>query len=286
MLAANGDTKFRARQVVANGLRFRVIDEGQGPAVLLLHGFPDTSYLWRHQIPALVAAGYRALAPDLRGRGETEMPTRVEDYGLRLMVQDVAALLDALSVERAHVIGHDWGAALAWLVASLLPQRVDHLVVISVGHPATRSQPTLDQLQKGWYQLLFQFEGTAEKHLQQDDWYLLKELGQGAGDQELYMADLTKPGALTAALNWYRANLSPERLLSSPPALPKVQAPTLGIWSSGDLYLTEDRMLRSAAYVSGHWEYVRIEDASHWIPLDQPARLNRLSLEFLASSGT
>jgi len=81
--------------------------------VLPLHGFPDTSYLWRHQIPALVDAGYRTLAPDLRGRGRTEMPTRVEDYTLRLLVQDVAALLDALGVERAHVIGHDWGAGLA-----------------------------------------------------------------------------------------------------------------------------------------------------------------------------
>lgn len=239
LLAANGDGQFRARQVVANGLRFLVIDEGQGPAVLLLHGFPDTSHLWRHQIPVLVAAGYRALAPDLGGRGETEIPTRVEDYALRLMVQDVAALLDALGIERAHVVGHDWGAALAWLIASLLPQRVDHLVVISVGHPATRSRPTLEQLQKSWYQFLFQFEGTAEELLQQDDWYLLKELAQGAGDQELYLAELSRPGALTAALNWYRANLPSQRLLAPPPALPKVQAPTLGIWSSGDRYSTE-----------------------------------------------
>ncbi len=281
----NGDSQFHARQVVANGLRFHVIDEGQGPAVLLLHGFPDTSYLWRHQIPALVAAGYRALAPDLRGRGQTEMPTRAEDYALRLMVQDVAALLDALDVERAHVVGHDWGAALAWVSASLLPQRVDRLVVISVGHPAARSRPTLEQLQKSWYTLLFQFEGIAEELLQQDDWYLLKELGQGAGDQELYLAELSRPGALTAALNWYRANRPPQHLLAPPIALPKVQAPTLGIWSSGDLYLTEDWMLRSAAFVSGPWKYERIDDASHWIPLDQPVRLNRLLLEFLGPAG-
>jgi len=164
----------------------------------------------------------------------------------------------------------------------MLPQRVDHLVAISVGHPAAGGRPTLEQLQKSWYTLLFQFEGTAEKLLQQDDWYLLKELAQGAGDQEHYMAEFSKPGALTAALNWYRANISPHRLLTPPSGLPKVQAPTLGIWSSGDLYLTEDRMLRSAAYVRGPWTYVRIDDASHWIPLDQPARLNRLLLEFLA----
>ncbi|HEU5440891.1 MAG TPA: alpha/beta hydrolase, partial [Ktedonobacterales bacterium] len=123
-------------EITANGLRFFVVDEGAGAPVVLLHGFPDTSYVWRHQISALVGAGFRAIAPDLRGRGKSEWPKRVEDYQLSNIVADVAGIMDALGVERAHIVGHDWGAAVAWLFASLLPQRVDRLVVLSVGNPA------------------------------------------------------------------------------------------------------------------------------------------------------
>jgi pimeloyl-ACP methyl ester carboxylesterase len=270
----------RGREVRANGLRFFLVDEGDGAPVLLLHGFPDTASLWRHQIPALVDAGYRVLAPDLRGRGRTEMPPRVEDYALRNVVRDVAALLDAAGVQRAHVVGHDWGAAAAWLVGSLLPERVDRLVAISVGHPATFGRPTLEQLQKGWYRILFQFEGTAEELLRQEDWYLFRELFRG-GDPDAYVADLARPGALTAGLNWYRANLPVERLLAPRPALPPVTAPTLGVFGSEDLYLVEGPMLASAEHVRGPWRYERFDGAGHWIPLEQPDRLNRLLLEFL-----
>ncbi len=267
--------------LMANGLRFHVVDEGHGFPVLLLHGFPDTSNLWHAQIAALVEAGYRAIAPDLRGRGQTEKPDRVEDYALSAIVQDVAALMDALGVERAHVVGHDWGAAVAWLVGALLPQRVDHLTVLSVGHPAAGGRPTLEELQKGWYRLLFQFEGVAEELLQQDDWYLLREMMHGGGDADRAIVDLAQPGALTAALNWYRANMPPQRLMASPRLMPRVQAPTLGVWSSGDLYLTEESMLRSADHVAGPWRYERLEDVSHWIPAQVPAQLNRILLEWL-----
>jgi pimeloyl-ACP methyl ester carboxylesterase len=267
--------------VTANGLRFHAVDEGQGTPVVLLHGFPDTSALWRAQVQALVGAGYRAIAPDLRGRGQTERPERVEDYAISHSVRDVGALLDTLEIPRAHIVGHDWGAAVAWGVAALLPQRVDHLVVISVGHPGARGRPTLEQLQKGWYRLLFQFEGIAETLVQQDDWYLLRELLQGGGDIERYIADLAEPGALTAALNWYRANLPPERLLGTSLTFPPIQVPTLGIFGTGDLYSTEAPMVRSEEFVTGGWRYERFEGAGHWIPLEEPELLNRLLLEFL-----
>jgi pimeloyl-ACP methyl ester carboxylesterase len=276
-------SQFRTRQLEANGIEFFLIDEGEGPPVLLLHGFPDTSSLWRNQIPALVEAGFRAVAPDLRGRGRTQAPPRVEDYALPGMVADAIAILDALGIERAHIVGHDFGAGLGWLLAALRPERVGHLVVLSVGHPATRERPALEQLQKSWYQLLFQFEGTAEDLLRHDDWYLFREFLQGDGDVEDYIASLSQPGALTAALNWYRATFPVARLLAPAPKLPPVHAPTLGIWSTGDHYLPEYRMLRSADYVAGPWRYERIEDASHWIPLDQPQRVNHLLVEFLPS---
>ncbi len=277
----SAESRFHMRQIEANGIQYSLIDEGEGPPVLLLHGFPDTASLWRHQIPALVAAGFRAVAPDLRGRGQTQAPPRVEDYALAGMVADVAALLDTLGIDRAHVVGHDFGAGLAWLAGSLLRQRVDHLVVLSVGHPATRERPTLEQLQKSWYQLLFQFEGVAEELLQKDNWYLFREFLQGDGDVEDYIAELSRPGALTAALNWYRATFPVQRLMAPAPKLPPVQAPTLGIWGTGDQYLPEYRMVRSEDYVSGPWRYERMEEASHWIPLDQPEDLNSLLLEFL-----
>lgn len=279
------ESTHSTRFITANGLRFRVIDEGTGPAALLLHGFPDTADVWRKQIPALVAAGFRVIAPDLRGRGETEMPPHVEDYALSNIVRDVAAILDVLEVSRAHVVGHDWGAAVAWLVASLLPERTDHLVAISVGHPAAGGKPTLEALQKGWYRLVFLFEDVAERLIQQDEWYLLRELLQGTADLDRYIPDLSRPGRLRAGLNWYRANLPVERLLGPARPLPPIKAPTLGIFSTGDLYLTEDRMLASASQVVAPWRYERVEGASHWVPLDRPEWLNRLLVEFLASNG-
>lgn len=264
-----------------NGLRHYIVDVGEGPAVVLLHGFPDTSDLWRRQIDALVHAGYRAIAPDLRGRGRTERPPNVADYALPLVAQDIAALLTALGVTRAHVVGHDWGAAVAWLFAALFPDRVDHLVAISVGCPGAAGRPRLAELQKGWYRLLIQFEVLAEDLFRQDDWYLFRELLQGGGNAERYIATLSEPGALTAAFNWYRANVPPSRLLSSRDLRP-IQAPTLGIWSDGDHYLTERSMTASATKVAGPWKYVRVEGAGHWVPLDQPDLLNSLLLEFFA----
>src|ERR1700687_5112375 len=139
---------FRTRQIVANGIGYHLIDEGDGPAVLLLHGFPDTSSLWRNQILPLVGAGFRAIAPDLRGRGQTQAPPNVSDYRIGGMVPDLVALLDALGVEQAHVVGHDFGAALAWVFAAMRPDRINCLVVLSVGHPSARGKPTLEALQK------------------------------------------------------------------------------------------------------------------------------------------
>ncbi|MGH2458891.1 MAG: alpha/beta fold hydrolase, partial [Chloroflexota bacterium] len=182
--ATPGSRPVEARTLQLNGIQHHVLDAGQGMPVVLLHGFPDTSELWRRQIDALTGAGFRAIAPDLRGRGKTERPPNVADYALPLIVRDVVALLDALEIRRAHVVGHDWGAAVAWLVAALFPDRVDHLVALSVGCPGAAGRPTLEDLQKGWYRLLFQFEGIAEDLMRRDDWYLFRELLQGGGDGE------------------------------------------------------------------------------------------------------
>jgi pimeloyl-ACP methyl ester carboxylesterase len=268
--------------IEANGLQFYVRDEGSGDPVILLHGFPDTGDLWRNQGPALVKSGFRTIVPDLRGRGRSGKPPAVADYRLSTIVRDVTGILDTLGIDRAHVVGHDWGAGVAWLVAALAPERVDRLVAISVGSPGTGVKPTLEELQKGWYRLLFLFDGVAEELLQRDDWYLFRQFLAGAKDTNAYVKTLSEPGALTPGLNWYRANLPVQAILgrTGGPQLPMVKANTLGIWSAGDLYLSEKAMTRSEQRVQGTWRYERLE-GSHWVPLDQAARLNRLLVDFL-----
>ena len=269
------------RTIENNGVQLAVLDEGEGMPVLLLHGFPDSSHLWRHQAAALREAGFRVVAPDLRGFGESDKPQEVEAYAFRHLLADVVAVLDALEIERTHVVGHDWGAGLAWLLAGLQRQRVDRLVVMSVGHPNTELR-TLEQRQRFWYQLLFQFEGVAEELLPRDEWAVFRELARGHADIDRVVADLSRPGALTAALNWYRANSHPAQELGRRRRVPAVAAPTLGIWSSGDEYLLEEPMRRSSEHVKGEWRYERIEGASHWLQLDAPDRVNELLLDWLS----
>ncbi len=269
-------------RIEANGLGFEVSEEGAGTPVVLLHGFPDTSALWRHQVAALTGAGFRTIAPDMRGRGRSDRPPEVADYALTKIVGDVTGIMDALGVQRAHVVGHDWGAAVAWLVAMLAPTRVDHLVVISVGAPGAAGPPTLEALQKGWYRILFDIVGVAEDLIQRNDWYLMRLLLQGREDElPTYIANLSPPGAVTAALNWYRANVPVERLLGPPPPLPPVAAPTMGVFGTADVALTENAMVKSASRVSGPWRYERLEGVGHFIPLDAADQLNRLLLDFL-----
>jgi pimeloyl-ACP methyl ester carboxylesterase len=207
----------------------------------------------------------------------------VAAYGLPVLVGDVLGVLDHVGVERAHVVGHDWGAALAWVTASLAAARVESLVALSVGHPLSFGGAGLAQREKSWYMLLFQFEGVAEEWLSKDDWRNFREWSSHP-DVESCIADLSRPGALTASLNWYRANVPPESLVADPLELPPIQVPTMGVWSTGDMALTEQSMTGSAAFVDdGRWRYERVEGAGHWMQLEAPDRVNELLLDFLPS---
>ena len=278
-------SQFASKEIQVNGINLHVIDEGTGEPVLLLHGFPDSSRLWRHQIPALVAAGYRVIAPDQRGFGLSDKPEAIEQYRMQTLLADVMGVLNQAGVERAHVVGHDWGAAVAWALAAFLPQRVASLAALSVSHPATYFSG-IEQYEKSWYMLLFQFVGVAEEALSRDDWRMLRLWIGEARDLEVYIADLSRPGALTAGLNWYRANATPASIFRVAPATPTppITVPTLGIWSTGDRFCGEQGFLRPEGIITGPYRYERIENASHWIPIDQPDRLNTLLLEFLGTS--
>jgi pimeloyl-ACP methyl ester carboxylesterase len=269
------------RRMKGDNVELSVLDEGEGPAVLLIHGFPDSARLWRHQIATLTDAGFRVVAPDLRGYGDSDKPAEVDAYRVRHSVADMSAILDALGIEQAHVVGHDWGAAVAWAFALMAPERTDKLAVLSVGHPANFGKRPVAQRQKSWYMLLFQFE-EAEDILRKDDWALLREWMGSHPELDDAIERLARPGALTASLNWYRANMHPRRELQSAPAPPNAKADTLGLWSSGDDFLLEAGMKRSGEHVDGTWRYERIEDASHWMQLDAPERVSALLLDFLA----
>ena len=260
------------------GIEYEVT--GEGRPVVLLHGFPDSGRLWRHQVPALADAGFRVIVPDLRGYGASDKPEGIEPYNILYLVSDVGAVLDHAGVGAAHVVSHDWGASLAWVLAALAPERVDHLVTLSVGNPSTFWTDGYEQLQKSWYMLLFQFEGIAEQWLSDNSWDNLRRWSLHP-DIDAVIADLERNGSLTPGLNWYRANIAPHTLVGPPLELPPVRSPTMGVWSTGDFALTEEQMTGSAAHVAGPWRYERMEGPGHWLALDAPDELNRLLIDFL-----
>lgn len=273
---------YTGKKIVANGITFNVIVEGEGPDVLLLHGFPDSSHLWRNQLPALVKAGYRVIVPDLRGSGASDAPSRVGAYGLDTLVKDVIGIMDHLGVKRTKLIGHDWGAVLGWHVTIAHPERIERYVAISVGHPVSYALGGFGQKLRGWYALFFLLPFIPEIVLRAFDWQGMRLLTGHHREIDDWIRDKSRPGRLTAAINWYRANLF--RLLFGRPGHARV--PVFGIWSNGDdVYLTEQQMKKSESYVDAPWRYERLGNSSHWSPLDVPERLTPLLVEYLGTPG-
>jgi pimeloyl-ACP methyl ester carboxylesterase len=271
-------TDLPYRSIAAGGFELAVVDRGSGEAVLMLHGFPSSAMDWRHQIPALVAAGYRVIAPDLLGLGRSPKPTEIEHYTAALELARAVALLDTLGIARAHIVCHDRGAGIGWGLAALHPQRVGRVVVMNVGHPNVFRDPSIAQREKSWYMLLFQLD-CAEEMLREDDWRLFRQLTRHYPDTDAWIADLAPDGALTAALAWYRANRHP----AAPrrPPLPDVTIPALGLWAPDDHYLLPETMLESHRFVRGPWRTERIDGASHFMMVDRPDYVTRFILDFL-----
>jgi pimeloyl-ACP methyl ester carboxylesterase len=290
-------TGTRTHEVDSDGVRLVVTDAGPAgaPAVLLLHGFPDSRRMWRYQVDDLVAAGYRVLAPDLRGFGDSDAPAEEAAYRVPVLLTDLVAVLDALDVGRAAVVGHDWGAVLAWAFASAHPERTAALVAVSVGHPRARRDGGPAQVLRGAYIGVFLVPGLAERLLPLSGWWALRRWGWGGArpgeepDLARQVEDLSRPGRLTAALAWYRANLRPgrRRTRPAPGAAPRssrtVACPTLGVWSTRDPALVERQMTGSRRFVSGPWRYEKVVGIDHWVPVHAPRTLDRLLLDFLRS---
>ena len=262
------------------GISYEVSGPADGSPVVLLHGFPDSGRLWRQQVPALVDAGLRVIVPDQRGYGASDKPADVDAYNLLFLAGDVVAVLDDLGIDRAAVVGHDWGAAVAWGIGAMVADRVSKVAALSVGHPSSFGGAGYAQREKSWYMLLFQFPEVAEQWLSTDDWVNFKEWSQHP-DAAGVIADLERDGSLTPGLNWYRANIPPESFVGPPMELPPVQAPAMGVWSSGDFALTEAQMKGSGEFCAGGFRYERIEGPGHWMQLEAPDEVNRLLVSFL-----
>ena len=265
-----------------DGVKISFDDDGSGPALLLLHGFPDTARLWDAQRQRLLDEGYRVITPDLRGFGDSEKPIEISSYAMAASVGDMLSLVGQLGVDRYVVVGHDFGAALAWVLAAIDAERVAGVAALSVGHPgALRSSFDIAQRRRSWYMLFFQFP-EAEAALQADDWSLFRSLFAPAHGVDEYVERLQAPGALSSALNWYRANLSPAALASAPPPLPPIACPVLAMWGADDEYVLEPQMVSSSAFVEGLWRYERIAGAGHWIPTEAPTVAGELLVELTA----
>lgn len=272
-----GQTRF----MDVNGLRFNVLDVGKGEPIVLLHGFPDSHKVWRKVIPHLLDAGHRVITYDQRGFGETDAPEGVANYKTAEIVKDFAAMMAALGVqEKVKLVGHDWGSAVGWGIATMLPQMVSSYVGMSTGHPTSYyTEGGFEQQQKMWYALCFLHEGFSETLFSQNDWAALRLFCQYHPElDEHWLPDMRRPGRFTAGLNWYRANIGP-RDPNAPP-LPPVQVPCLGIFSDGDWYLSEAQMANSKNHVAGKWEYACIKDCGHWMQLDQPKAVADTILNF------
>lgn len=280
------------RRVKAHDIRLAVHEAGAGDPVLLLHGFPELAYSWRHQVSALADAGYRAVAPDLRGYGASDRPRGVEDYAVPLLVADVVGLIDDLG-GRVHLVGHDWGGGIAWATAALHPDRVQSLTIMNAPHPVASAEARREseaQRAKSWYMLLFQFPGIAEAWFSADDWRQLRAMvfeNAAPGtfseeDVEVFLAAFAEDGALTAALNYYRANMPPAAWLRPPPQLPAVTVPTMVVWGEADTYLGIELLERSLAKCEGPTRVERLEGVSHWVQQEAPAAVNAHLIDWLA----
>ena len=279
--------------IETNGIHLNVVVAGpaEGPLVILLHGFPEFSFGWRHQIGEFAEAGYRVWAPDQRGYNLSEKPRRIKDYRIDKLAADVVGLIDAAGCESAYIVGHDWGAAVAWHVAEKYPERVKKLVVMNVPHGRVMAEHLKHnpaQRKKSWYMFFFQIPWIPEFLLSRKNWAFAVKMLQSTAhegafteeDLDRYRKAWSQPRAFRSMINWYRAFLqkTPPSAVSSTAA--KINVPTLLIWGKQDAALGSE-MAQPSIDLCEEGELVFIEDATHWVQHDAPERVNALLRDFL-----
>jgi pimeloyl-ACP methyl ester carboxylesterase len=277
-----------------NGVALHVVLAGSASAkpLVFLHGFPEFWFAWRHQIDHFASSGYRVIIPDQRGYNLSEKPAGIASYSIDLLAKDVVGVLDTVTDSKAFIVGHDWGAIVAWYLAARYSERVRRTAMLSVPHPRIVIKNLIrnpTQLRRSWYLLFFQLPWLPERMLRGRDWAPLVQALRDTSprgvfsdaDLEQYKESWSRKGALTAMLNWYRAALlSPSKLAVDPEAS-RVKVPALLIWGKNDQFAGEAMARESLQYCDdGHLEM--FETATHWVQHEEPAQVNTLLSQFFA----
>ena len=279
-------------QIKTNGIHLHVAQAGpkDGPLVILLHGFPEFWYGWRHQISFLADAGYRVWAPDQRGYNLSEKPDRIADYRIDALAADVIGLIDAAGRKKAFLIGHDWGAAVAWFIARTDPERLKRMVILNVPHGAvmqTHLRRNPAQRRRSWYIYFFQIPWLPEMLSRLGNWApiartLIRSSRPGTFSRKelaVYRRAWSQPKAFRSMVNWYRA------VVQQPPAPPenkRVSVPTLLIWGVHDLFLGRE-MAQPSINLCDDGRLVFFEEATHWVQHEEGEGVNSLIGKFLKS---
>ena len=276
-------------ELAANGFRFTLDHAGEpgAPLVLLLHGFPQTRHTWRGELPALAAAGYFAVAPDQRGYSPGARPSGAAHYGADALVSDALALADALGARRFHLVGHDWGGQLAWLLAARHPERLHTLSVLSRPHPAAFAQALASdpaQSERSKHHRAFQDPKTADLLLEGGARRLrgmLRTQGVPEADVDAYVTPLSERAALDAALNWYRAAFAGASALALQD-LPAVRVPTLFVWGDADATVGRPAAEATRTFVAAPYRFEVVPGAGHFLTDQAPGAATKALLAHLA----
>jgi pimeloyl-ACP methyl ester carboxylesterase len=280
-----------------NGIRLHYAETGRGDdLVLLLHGFPEFWYSWRHQLQAL-RERFHVVAPDMRGYNLSDKPARVEDYRVAELVEDVLGLIDHFGADKAAIVAHDWGAGVAWALAQKYPERVSKLAVMQVPPAAAwRANMSLKQLLRSWYMFLFQIPRLPEWMLAAKDFQAIdrtfteRVIRKGSFDDadiQLYKMALRQPGALTAAVNYYRANVI-DRLRARGPVdaegkiSNRIRVPTLFIFGEQDFAILPQTVRGLVKYIDAPYSELRIPDSGHWVQNEAAEEVNAALIKFLS----
>lgn len=281
------EASWKHEYITSNGIKLHYVTQGEGPLMLLLHGFPEFWYSWRHQIPEF-AKEFKVVALDLRGYNESDKPPNQSAYVMDEFVKDVEGVIKGLGYGSAVLAGHDWGGAIAWYFAYAYPELVDRLIVLNLPHPAKFAEGffTPQQLLRSSYIFFFQIPGLPELLLQASDYQAIETAFTGMAvdksaftkaDLDAYKDAAAKRGALTAMLNYYR-NFNQQKLLSKDWSV--LEVPTLLIWGENDTALGKELTYGTEAYVKDlHIKY--IPNCSHWVQQEQPQLVNHYIREFL-----
>lgn len=285
------DIGWQHRYIDTNRIRLHCVTQGEGELVVLLHGFPEFWYSWRYQIPAL-ARHFKVVVPDLRGYNDSDKPT--SGYDLDTLCEDIRGTIAALGYRSAHIVGHDWGGAIAWHLAHRYPESLNRLAILNAPHPQQYLRDlssNFDQLRRSWYVFALQIPTLPEWLIRQN----LKEFVQnifrenairkgafGQEDNRIYQAALAKPGVLNAIVKYYRQLFAPKTWIESWTRSPDpITAPTLVLWGEDDSFLSKTLTQGFEKFTAAPLELRFISQCGHWIQQEVPQTVNRELLNFL-----